>query len=442
MSTQSDPSSQHFHNVRLKWILDALESGRREVGADVSDDGVLSVGGEHIGWRGEWKLDNPRYVSQEYFRSMSSGQIMQNDVLLVKDGATIGKTALASTLPAEKSVVNEHVFLLRFSTFDDPRCYFYFIQSQIAQDQIHLHVRGSSQPGLNTEFVNVVVAPRPPKFIQKAIADHLDRETARLDALVAAKERLLARLAEKRRAVVTRAVARGLDPRVPTRDSGVPWLGAVPAHWDVERARWLFRERDQRSEDGTEELLTVSHLTGVTPRSEKDVNMFEAETLAGYKICRTGDLVINTLWAWMGAMGVSFVDGVASPAYNVYEPTGRLDSAYVDALSRLPAFAQEVVRHSKGVWSSRLRLYPEEFFEILLPVPPLREQRRIVAFLEDERKKIDDLQAVAIRTMELLKERRAALVAAAVTGQLDIENASLESPPLNDDPGDGGGGID
>ena len=141
-------------------------------------------------------------------------------------------------------------------------------------------------------------------------------------------------------------------------------------------------------------------------------------------------------------MGVSFVDGVASPAYNVYEPTGRLDSAYVDTLSRLPAFAQEVVRHSKGVWSSRLRLYPEEFFEILLPVPPLSEQRRIVAFLEEERKKLDDLQAVAVRTIELLKERRSALVAVAVTGQLDIESASRESPPLNDGLGDGGGEID
>ena len=283
---------------------------------------------------------------------------------------------------------------------------------------------GSKMPRAEWDFIGNLPVPVPDPGTQRAIADYLDRETARLDALVAAKERLLALLAEKRRAIVTRAVTRGLDPRVPTRDSGIPWLGEIPAHWDVERARWLFRERDQRSEDGTEELLTVSHLTGVTPRSEKDVNMFEAETLAGYKICRTGDLVINTLWAWMGAMGVSFVDGVASPAYNVYEPTGRLDSAYVDALSRLPAFAQEVVRHSKGVWSSRLRLYPEEFFEILLPVPPLSEQRRIVVFLENERKKLDDLQAAAIRTMELLKERRAALVAAAVTGRIDVGAAS------------------
>ena len=84
------------------------------------------------------------------------------------------------------------------------------------------------------------------------------------------------------------------------RDSGVLWLGQIPTHWQTERARWLFRERDMRSETGDEELLTVSHITGVTPN--EDVNMFEAETNEGYKICLPGDLVINTLWAWMGAM--------------------------------------------------------------------------------------------------------------------------------------------
>ena len=253
---------------------------------------------------------------------------------------------------------------------------------------------------------------------QCTIADYLDRETVRLDALVVAKRRLLALLDEKRRAIITRTVTRGLDPRVPMRDSGVSWLGQVPAHWKVERARWLFRERDQRSEDGSEELLTVSHLTGVTPRSEKDVNMFEAETLEGYKICKTGDLVINTLWAWMGAMGVSFVHGVVSPAYNVYKPTGGFDPIYVDALSRLPVFAQEVVRHSKGVWSSRLRLYPDGFFEISLPVPPLSEQRQIAADLASRLRKLADLQGAATCTIELLKERRAALIAAAVTGRI------------------------
>ena len=252
---------------------------------------------------------------------------------------------------------------------------------------------GSTYDAVAAEDVGNLLVETTSPGAQRAIADYLDRETVRLDALVVAKERVLGLLAEKRRALITRAVTRGLDPNVPLRDSGIPWLGAIPAHWETERARWLFRERDERSDTGEEELLTVSHLTGVTPRSEKDVSMFEAETTKGYKICLSGDLVINTLWAWMGAMGVSPVDGIVSPAYNVYEPGARLDPSYVDAFVRLSVFTQEVTRYSKGVWSSRLRLYPEGFYAVSLPVPPLSEQREIVAYIANETSKLDELRA-------------------------------------------------
>ena len=278
---------------------------------------------------------------------------------------------------------------------------------------------GVSYPAINTSDladIRVHVGPQ-----QRAIADYLDRETVRLDALVAEKKRLLNLLAEKRQALITRAVTRGLDPNVPLRDSGIPWLGKIPAHWTTERARWLFTERYERSETGEEDLLTVSHLTGVTLRSEKDVNMFEAETKEGYKMCLSGDLVINTLWAWMGAMGVSSKDGIVSPAYNVYEPGMHLDPRYVDALVGLSTFAQEVTRYSKGVWSSRLRLYPEGFFAVSLPIPPLREQREIAAHIANETCKLDGLRDATERTTVLLKERRTALISAAVTGQIDME---------------------
>ena len=283
---------------------------------------------------------------------------------------------------------------------------------------------GSKMPRADWNVIGNISVPVPERCKQRAIADYLDRETARLDALVAAKERALALLAEKRRALITSVVTRGIDPRVPLRDSGIPWLGKIPTHWETERARWLFRERDKRSETGEEELLTVSHLTGVTPRSEKDVSMFKAETTEGYKICLPGDLVINTLWAWMGAMGVSPVDGIASPAYNVYEPEACLDPSYVDAFVRLSVFAQEVTRYSKGVWSSRLRLYPEGFYAVSLPVPPLSEQREIVAYIANETFKLDELCVTTERTTVLLKERRAALITAAVTGQVDVEHAA------------------
>jgi type I restriction enzyme S subunit len=283
---------------------------------------------------------------------------------------------------------------------------------------------GSTVESLESDLVGETVISVPPISQQRTITDYLDRETTRLDALVAAKRRLLALLAEKRRALISCAITRGLDPNAPLCDSGIPWIGEIPAHWQVARTRWLFRERDQRSKTGEEELLTVSHLTGVTPRSEKDVNMFEAETNEGYKVCLPGDLVINTLWAWMGAMGVAPVAGIVSPAYNVYEPGTRLEPEYVDALARLPVFAQEVTRYSKGVWSSRLRLYPEGFFEVHLPLPKRDEQRAIVRHIATETRKLDIVRAATERTVALLRERRAALIAAAVTGQIDVGSAA------------------
>jgi type I restriction enzyme S subunit len=277
--------------------------------------------------------------------------------------------------------------------------------------------QGATVESLESDLVGDTEIAVPPPACQFAIADYLDRETAQLDALVGAKERLLELLSEKRCALITRAVTRGINASVPLRDSGILWLGEIPAHWEIERARWLFTERDQRSETGEQELLTVSHLTGVTSRSEKDVNMFEAATTEGYKICLPGDLVIDTRGAWMG---IAPVNGIVSPAYNVYSPDARLEPSFVDALVRLPIFTQEVTRYSKDVWSSRFPRYPEGFFEVVLPVPPLREQKEIVLYVESETRNLDALHLVAERTIALLKERRIALVAAAVTGRLAL----------------------
>ena len=340
--------------------------------------------------------------------------------LLVCEGGEAGRTAIWNG-EIDECFFQKAIHRLRPTNGqDEPRFFRYFMRMAV---DLGLFAIGTASTisHLTAEQLKTVRYPAPPLRQQRAIADYLDRETARLDALVAAKEWVLGLLAEKRRALITRTVTRGLDPSAPLRDSGIPWLGEIPARWHTQRARWLFRERDERSDTGEEELLTVSHLTGVTPRSEKDVNMFEAATTAGYKICLSGDLVVNTLWAWMGAMGVAPRNGIVSPAYNVYEPGPLLDPDYIDALVRLPVFAQEVARYSKGVWSSRLRLYPEGFFAVSIPVPPLSEQRDIVAHIANQTRKLDRLRAATERTTILLKERRATLIAAAVTGQIAVD---------------------
>ena len=351
-----------------------------------------------------------------------------DDVVITKDSESwddIGVPALVRET-ADDLVCGYHLALLR------PRkqvmagsFLFRCLQAAPVRLQLELSANGVTRFGLSKSEIGATTLPVPPLPQQRVIADYLDRETARLDALVAAKQRVLKLLSEKRQALIARAVTRGIDSDVSYRDSGVHWLGDIPAHWEIERARWLFNERDERSSTGDEELLTVSHLTGVTPRSEKQVYMFQAETTEGYKICLEGDLVINTLWAWMGAMGVAPLNGIVSPSYHVYElTTQRLCSGYVDALVRLPVFAQEVTRHSKGVWSSRLRLYPEGFFEISLPVPPGKEQQEILLYLREEQSRLEGLMLAAEQAIALLRERRAAVIAAAVTGRIDVGRAA------------------
>jgi type I restriction enzyme S subunit len=202
--------------------------------------------------------------------------------------------------------------------------------------------------------------------------------------------------------------------------SGFDWLGDLPSHWSILRAKYVFREIDDRSVAGDEELLSVSHLTGVTPRSEKNVTMFMAEDYTGAKLCKDGDLVINTMWAWMGALGVSSTTGIVSPAYGVYRQLEqRLRPRYMDWLFRTPMYVAEYTRRSTGVNSSRLRLYPDRFLDMPVVIPPLEEQDRIVTFLDQKTSEIDAAIAQKGQLIELLEESKRCLVYDAVTRGLD-----------------------
>jgi type I restriction enzyme S subunit len=301
-----------------------------------------------------------------------------------------------------------------------PEFLFRCIQSKDIRLQLELSSTGVTRFGLPKEAIGSMKVPVPNLKRQEEIAKFLTKEAFQIARLIDSKTKLIELLNEKRQALISEIITKGLNPNVSMKDSGVEWLGVIPEHWNVERTRWLFNERNERSETGEEEMLTVSHITGVTPRSEKNVNMFEAESTEGYKKCFKGDLVINTLWAWMGAMGTAPMEGIVSPAYHVYTPCTLLLPEFIDAIVRMPIFAAEVTRYSKGVWSSRLRLYPEGFYEVNFPVPPVIEQKEIVDYLKQETERIDQLTITTERSIELLIERRSALITAAITGQFEI----------------------
>lgn len=156
-----------------------------------------------------------------------------------------------------------------------------------------------------------------------------------------------------------------------------------PSRWPLYRGKQLFQVVDERSQTGTEELLSVSHITGITPRSQKNVTMFQAESLVGYKLCQVGDIAANTMWTWQGAIGVSNYAGVVSPAYNVYRQRGEVyNPRFLDMLLREQQLIDVYHSLSTGIRPSRLRLYPEVFLTIRFPVPQKDEQEQIVRFLD------------------------------------------------------------
>jgi len=205
------------------------------------------------------------------------------------------------------------------------------------------------------------------------------------------------------------------------RQPRMRWLPPVPDHWVEQRAKTFYREVDERSRTGQEELLSVSHLTGVTPRSQKKVTMFKAASYVGAKLARPGDIVINTLWAWMAALGASRHTGIVSPAYGVYRPhdVDSFNPAYLDYLLRTRAYVSEYIGRSTGIRSSRLRLYPAQFLDIPLLQPPRAEQDQIVAYLRAQDAHIAHFINAKRKLAELLKEQKQVVVERLISRGLD-----------------------
>ena len=211
--------------------------------------------------------------------------------------------------------------------------------------------------------------------------------------------------------------ANGLRPYPSYRDSGLDWLGEVPEHWEVRRLKFLLRARHARSVLGKEQLLRVSQYTGITKRRGKDTR---AESLIGYRRVAPSDLVVNIMLAWNGSLGVSPFGGIVSPAYCVYRFGANTHPRYAHYLLRSPLYRTRIKTVSTGVVESRLRLYTDDLYRLEALLPPLPEQRAIVRFLDATDRRIRRYIRAKERLIELLEERKRALIREAVTGRIDV----------------------
>lgn len=205
------------------------------------------------------------------------------------------------------------------------------------------------------------------------------------------------------------------------------WLGDLPSHWQVMRTKLLLDLVTEFAPVGnSEELLSVYTAIGVKPRKELEARGNKASSTDNYWRVQQGDIIVNKLLAWMGAIGISEYNGVTSPAYDILRPKENVNPYYYNFLFRNPIASREFKRHSRGIMDMRLRLYFTRFGDIKLPLPPIEEQDKIVEYLQFKLKKIDRFIHKKKELIKLLNEQKAAFINETVTKGLD-PNAKMKS---------------
>ena len=305
----------------------------------------------------------------------------------------------------------------------------YFVEGVVANSL------GVSYPAIKAnELVSLVVAC-PSHEEQLAIARFLDRETAKIDALAAKKERLIELLREKRAAVISEAVTKGLDPDVPMKDSGIDWLGEIPAHWETKRLKHIATSNDDALPDRTDPTLAltyvdISSVDDVDGITRREAITFGVAPSRARRIVRDGDIIISTVRTYLRAIASianSETNLVVSTGFAVIRPRS-IDGSFAAYAVRNPYFVESVVANSVGV--SYPAINAHELVSLAVACPGHEEQVAIARFLDRETAKIDALVAKVLEAIEHLRELRNALISAAVTGKIDVRETPVGASHL------------
>ena len=368
--------------------------------------------------------------------------LLVNDIVITKDSEAwddIGVPALVRET-ADDLVCGYHLALLRpHIQVMDGSFLFRCFQAKPIRLQLELSARGITRFGLSKSEIGATRIPVPPLSQQRAIADYLDRETARLDALVAAKGRVLALLAEKRQALVTSAVTRGLDCSIPLRDSVIPGVARIPAHWETIRLRFVTTGVEQgwspaaanhqpsMSEWGVLKLNAVNQGRFDDTASKTLPNDIEPRT--DLEVHR-GDVLITRSNTPTLVGDACFIEKtrpklmLSDIIYRLNISPQIIDGKLLAYFLTIPAGRIQIENDARGTSASMVKISQAHIKNWRIPVPPITEQRTIVDYLDRETAGIDGLATKARETITLLRERRAALIAAAVTGRIDVERAA------------------
>ena len=298
----------------------------------------------------------------------------------------------------------------------------YLLKSYDACRAFHSMGRGLRKILSYSELKNKPIVV-PPLAEQERIAAFLDAECAEIDAVLEKTRASIEEYKKLKQAVITQAVTKGIRGDRPMKDSGIEWIGEIPAEWDVVRIKNLFDYRNERNFKPLEEVNLISLYTdkGVVQHCDLDETTGnKASNADGYKLVYENDIVVNIILCWMGAIGRSAYFGVTSPAYDVYSPKQKTNSKFYHYLFRTNGFSGDCYKVGRGIMAMRWRTYSDQFRAIKVMSPPQSEQEEIVEYLNEKCAGIDALIVKKQQHLTEIENYKKSLIYEYVTGKKEV----------------------
>jgi len=371
---------------------------------------------KNIDWNKCYQINKERYDEDEYI------QLVEGDILVTKDG-TIGKIAVVSNLD-KPACLNSGIFVVKQydpKQFNPGYLYWLLVSPLLKTFNEFLNLGGTTIIHLYQNVFERMPIVAPPLAEQHLIATFLDKKCSEIDSLIELQEQMIEELKAYKQSVITEAVTKGLNPNVPMKDSGIPWIGEIPEGWKVCFIKQIMRNKSIKGYP-CETVLSLYRDYGVVPKdSRSDNHNVTSEDTSSYKFVEVGDFVINKMKAWQGSMAVSNYQGIISPAYYICRfTTDSVDREYVHYLLRNETYKVEYMRLSSGLRIGQWDLNIDDFLRVKMVLPSLAEQQAIADYLDRKCGEIDELITIKQQKIESLKEYKKSVIYEYVTGKREV----------------------
>ncbi|MFM4731953.1 restriction endonuclease subunit S [Aeromonas salmonicida] len=422
--------------IKLGFLATKIGSGKTPSGGATVyvDDGITFLRSQNV-YDDGLRLDDVVHITPDVDIEMAHSRVKPMDILINITGASIGRTCIVP-LGIGSANVNQHVCIIRLNKSEIIRFVSWAVKAQSTKAQIDNAQTGAAREGMNFEQIASLLLSLPPETECEQISDFLDYETARIDRLIAQQQRLIELLKEKRQAVISHAVTKGLNPDAPMKDSGIEWLGQVPEHWAVMRLKHLIKSLESGCSVNAADVPAKEDELGVLKTSCVYTRRFRAsenktvvmEDFSRVKCpVRKGAIIISRMNTPELVGASALVDTDASNLFlpdrlwqTIFNDQFEVNPEFLAHFMTVEGFRNQISLSAEGASSSMQNIAKEDYLAINALLPLLEEQIEIVDYIKESEARFLRLEAQAMNAIELMKERRIALISAAVTGKIDL----------------------